>query len=101
MIFGMNSRTINAFALALLCLPGAAMAQNDRGASVGGSVSATNMESRTELSFSAAFGYRFSRVVGLELETTVVPTLKSAFSAVRKAASSNPPGAACAASMSA
>jgi hypothetical protein len=65
--------------IAVLSLPGTVRAQDDRGASVGAGVSATNMESRTELSFSAAFGYRFSRVVGLEIETTVVPTIKSPF----------------------
>ena len=67
-----------AVVFALLCLPATARGQDDRGASVGASVSATNMESRTEFSFSGVFGYRFGRVVGLELETTVVPTLKSA-----------------------
>ena len=65
--------------LVLLCLPAAARAQEDRGATVSGAISATNMDSRTSLSFSGAFGYRFSRVVGLELEVTVVPTLKSQF----------------------
>ena len=77
----MKSTIIGALVLALLSLPGVATGQDDRGASVGGSVSATNMDSRTELSFSGAFGYRFSRVVGLDIETTVVPSLKSAFPA--------------------
>jgi opacity protein-like surface antigen len=67
---------------ALLCLPAAARGQDDRGASVGASVSAMNMESSTQFSFSGTFGYRFSRVVGLDLETTVVPTLKSSFPVV-------------------
>ena len=40
------------------------------------------MESRTELSFSGVFGYRFSRVVGFEIETTVVPSLKSPYPGV-------------------
>ena len=66
-------------AVALVGLPAAALAQDDRGASVSGAVSATNMDSATEFSFSGAFGYRFSRVVGFELETTVVPRLKSPF----------------------
>lgn len=66
-------------AVALICMPAAAPAQDDRGASVSGAVSATNMDSATEFSFSGAFGYRFSRVVGFELETTVVPALKSPF----------------------
>jgi opacity protein-like surface antigen len=78
----MNSTTAGALVLALLCLPDAARGQDDRGASVGASVSATNMESRTELSFSGVFGYRFSRVVGLEIETTVVPSLKSPYPGV-------------------
>jgi opacity protein-like surface antigen len=78
----MNSTTAGVLVLAILCLPGAASGQDDRGASVGASVSATNMESRTELSFSGVFGYRFSRVVGFEIETTVVPTLKSPYPGV-------------------
>lgn len=78
----MNARTIGALALALLCLPGAAMGQDDRGASVGAGVSVTNMDSRTDRSFSGSFGYRFTRVVGLEIETTVVPRLKSEFPGV-------------------
>jgi opacity protein-like surface antigen len=72
-------RSSIAVAFALLCLPAAARGQDDRGASVGGGVSATNMESRTEWSFSGAFGYRFGRVVGLELDATVVPTVRSSF----------------------
>ena len=71
-----------AVVLVLFCVPAAARGQDDRGASVGAGVSAANMESRTAPSFSGAFGYRFSRVVGLEIETTVVPTLKSAFPGV-------------------
>jgi hypothetical protein len=71
-----------AMAFVLLCLPGIASGQEGRGASVAGGVSATNMESRTSLSFSGAFAYHFSRVVGLELETTVVPTLRSEFPGV-------------------
>lgn len=63
--------------VAVLGLPAAALAQDDRGASVSAAVSATNMDAQTELSFSGSFGYRFSRVVGLELEATVVPTLES------------------------
>jgi opacity protein-like surface antigen len=75
-------KTSVAVVLVLFCVPSAARGQDDRGANVGGSVSATNMESRTALSFSGAFGYRLSRVVGLEIETTVVPTLKSTFPGV-------------------
>lgn len=69
-----------AIALSLVLVPSAAWAQNDRGASVGGSVSATNMESRTELSFAGTFGFRFTRVVSLEIESAVVPRLRSPFS---------------------
>jgi opacity protein-like surface antigen len=65
--------------LALLATPAAALAQNDRGASVAGAVSATFLESDTDLSFSGAFGYRFGGVVGFELEATVVPTLSSPY----------------------
>jgi opacity protein-like surface antigen len=77
----LNGRSV-AFVIVLLCLPGAALGQDDRGASVAAGVSATNMESRTSASFSGSFAYRVSRVVGLELETTVVPTLKSEFPVV-------------------
>ncbi len=69
-----------AIALSLVLVPSAAWAQNDRGASVGASVSVTNMESRTELSFAGTFGFRFTRVVSLEIESTVVPRLRSPFS---------------------
>lgn len=69
-----------AIALSLVLVPSAAWAQDDRGASVGASVSATNMESRTELSFTGTFGFRFTRVVSLEIEATVVPRLRSPFS---------------------
>jgi opacity protein-like surface antigen len=66
--------------LLLLLVPSAASAQDDRGASAGGSVSATNLDSRTSWSFAGSFEYRFNRVAGLEVETTAVPTLKSEFS---------------------
>jgi opacity protein-like surface antigen len=65
--------------LLLLLIPGAVSAQVDRGASAGGSVSATNLDSRTSWSFAGSFEYRFNRVAGLELEATAVPTLKSDF----------------------
>ncbi len=68
-----------AIALSLLLVPSAAWADDDRGVSVGGSVSATNMESRTELSLAGTFGFRFTRVVSLEIESTVVPRLRSPF----------------------
>jgi opacity protein-like surface antigen len=71
-----------ALTIAVLCLSGAALGQDDRGASIAAGISVTNMESRTPLSFSGAFAYHFTRVVGLELETTVIPTLKSGFPGV-------------------
>jgi hypothetical protein len=58
--------------LLLFPIPGAA--QDARGASAGGSVSLTNMDSRTRLSFGGSFEYRFNRVAGLEVEVTSVPT---------------------------
>ena len=66
-------------ALFVLLVASAAWADDDRGASVGASVSATNMESRTELSFAGTFGFRFTRLVSLEIESTIVPSLRSSF----------------------
>ena len=66
-------------ALFVLLVASAAWAEDDRGASVGASVSATNMESRTELSFAGTFGFRFTRLVSLEIESTIVPSLRSSF----------------------
>ena len=60
-------------------LPIGAFAQEDRGAVVGGSVSATNMASHTDVAFAGTFGYRFGRVFGMEIETTAVPNVKSPF----------------------
>jgi len=66
--------------LVLLCLPIAANAEDDdRGATAAVTVSATNMESRTEATVSGTFGFRFSRIVSFEIEATVVPKLGSAF----------------------
>src|SRR5205814_2640920 len=59
--------------------PHAAAAQDPRGASVAGGVSAANMESSTTASVSGAFEYRFTPIVGLELEATFTPTLKGPF----------------------
>jgi hypothetical protein len=56
-----------------------AAAQDERSAAVGGSVSAINMDARTSWSVAASFEYRFNRVAGLEVETTMAPTLKTAF----------------------
>ena len=63
----------------LLGTPAASFAQDSRGASVSGVVSAALFDSQTQLSLSGAFAYRFSQVVGLELEATVVPRLRSAY----------------------
>jgi opacity protein-like surface antigen len=65
--------------LLLITVTATASAQAERGAAVAGAISATNMESDTSVSFSGAFEYRVSRVVGFEIETTFVPTLKSSF----------------------
>jgi opacity protein-like surface antigen len=59
-------------------VPAAAAAQ-ERSAFVGGSVSAANMEARTEVAFSGSFGYRFSRVVSFVIEATAVPKVQSSF----------------------
>lgn len=61
-------------------LPVGVMAQDDRGAVVSGSVSATNTSSHTDVAFAGTFGYRFSRVFGMEIEATAVPDLKAPFS---------------------
>ena len=73
----------------LLLLSSAASAQDDRGVSAGGSVSATNFESTTSWSFAGSFEYRFNRVAGLEIEATVVPSLKSESPDVRILAASS------------
>lgn len=71
-------RTAPALLLVLLSTARAAAAQ-ESGATVATSASATNMDSRTELAFSGAFGYRFSRAIGLEIEASWVPRLGSPF----------------------
>jgi len=64
----------------VLCLcGGVASAADDRSAGVGGTVAAMNVESDTALSFSGSFEYRFTRVVGLEVEATLAPRLRSPF----------------------
>src|SRR5436190_13729550 len=50
-----------------------------RSAGVGGYVSALNIDSGTAVSFSGSFDYRFTRVIGLEIEATLSPWLKSPF----------------------
>jgi opacity protein-like surface antigen len=80
--------------LLVLAAPSAAVAQDDRGASAGGSASATNMDSRTSWSFAASFEYRVNRVAGFEIEATAIPTLKSDFPGVSILASSRLTGSA-------
>jgi opacity protein-like surface antigen len=67
-----------ALALCVL-LPASAHAADDRGATAGVTVSASNMESRTDVAMSGTFGFRLNRVANLELEVTFVPRLKSDF----------------------
>jgi opacity protein-like surface antigen len=62
-----------------LLLPASAQAADDRGATVGVMVSASNMESRTDVAMSGTFGFRLNRVANLELEVTFVPKLTSDF----------------------
>src|SRR5213593_3499913 len=73
----MNLRT--AIVLLVLAMPAAAYGQ-DSGATIGGSVAAANRESHTDLAFTGSFGYRFTRVVGMEIEVTAAPDLTSPFS---------------------
>jgi opacity protein-like surface antigen len=72
----MNPRVAGTLFVILLC-SSAASAQDDRGASAGGSVSATNFQSTTSWSFAGSFEYRVNRVAGFEVEATAIPTLKS------------------------
>jgi len=73
-IFTPFGRAAAAFAC-LLCLPMAAAAQDDRGAVVSGFAAAAVIESNTDAAFGGTFGYRFSRVFGIEMEATAVPSL--------------------------
>ncbi len=74
----MFSKSVFGCLVAILCTSGAARAQ-EQGASVGGNVSVLNMDSNNSASYAGAFDYRFSRVVGLEIEITYAPSLKSQF----------------------
>jgi len=60
-------------------VPLAASAQDDRGASVGATVSSLSMDSRTDWSIAGSFEYRFNRVAGLEVEATLAPSLTSPY----------------------
>jgi hypothetical protein len=77
----MSIRYLIASVLALVCLPLTAAAQ-DQSASIGGIVSALNMDSNTSVAYTASFDYRFTHVVGFELEMTYAPSLKSPFPGV-------------------
>jgi opacity protein-like surface antigen len=68
-----------ATAVFVLLIGSTASAADDRTASVAGTASALNIDSDTALSFSGSFEFRFNRVVGLELDATLAPTLKSPF----------------------
>jgi opacity protein-like surface antigen len=69
-----------ASAAALIFLTAAsASAQEDAGAVVAGGISVTAMSSTNSLTFSGSGGYRFNRYFGLEVEVTVLPTLKAPF----------------------
>ena len=75
-------RTIEALAACVIVATAAAASAQESAATVSASVAATNMESRTELTFAGTFGYRFTRTLGLEIEATYVPSLKSPFPGV-------------------
>jgi hypothetical protein len=61
----------------MISLPAAGQ---DRGSAfIGGSVSAANMESRTEIAYSGSFGFRFSRVVSFVIEATGIPSAEAVF----------------------
>src|SRR5918996_813480 len=74
---GMTVRA--AIVFLVLLLANAAFAADDRTASVAGVASAMNIDSDTVLSFSGSFEYRFNRVVGLEIEATLAPSLTGPF----------------------
>ena len=51
----------------------------DAGATVATSVGVTDLETRTELTFTGGAGYRFNRSLGIEVEVTAIPTLKAPY----------------------
>jgi len=55
------------------------LAADEGSAGVAGNISALNIDSSTALSVSGSFEYRFTRVVGLEIDVTLAPDLKSPF----------------------
>jgi opacity protein-like surface antigen len=74
----MSTKRLFACAIAIVCMPAFASAQ-DRSASVGGGVSAFNMDSHTSVAYTASVDFRFTRVLGLELEGTFVPSLSAPY----------------------
>ena len=66
-------------ALASTLLLARAVCAQDTGASISGTVAAMNLASRTNVSISGSFGFKFNRVVGLELETTWLPDMRTDF----------------------
>jgi hypothetical protein len=74
----MSMKRLIACAMAIVCMPGIAGAQ-ERAASVGGGVSAFNMDSHTSVAYTASVDFRFTRVVGLEIEATFVPSLNAPY----------------------
>jgi opacity protein-like surface antigen len=54
-----------------------AYAEEDQGAVVGVTAAATTLKSTTAFSFAGTAGYEFTRIAGLELEATAIPTLRS------------------------
>src|SRR5579864_1573479 len=51
----------------------------DAGATVATSVGVTDLETRTEPTFTGSAGYRFNRSIGIEVEVTAIPTLKAPY----------------------
>ncbi|MCC7415880.1 MAG: outer membrane beta-barrel protein [Acidobacteria bacterium] len=63
----------------LASAPLGASAQDGRRTSVSATVSAASVDSSTQAAFSAAVLYGFTRIVGLEVEATIVPRLRAAY----------------------
>jgi len=68
-------------AVVLLGLPALAAAQDRTGAFVGGNVSLANMEAHSDAALAGSFGYRFTRLASLVLETTAVPKVRAPLTA--------------------
>jgi opacity protein-like surface antigen len=74
----MSTKRLFVCAIAIACMPGVARAQ-DRSASVAGGVSAFNMDAHTSVAYTASADFRFTHVLGLELEGTFVPSLNAPY----------------------